>query len=71
LGYLRGIAASAGSPCCTGAEAIDMEVNRQDHPQSMELLRVKRRLKKSVADPKERQDIKERIRELERDLKLD
>lgn len=48
-----------------------MEVNCQDHPQSMELLRVKRRLKKGVADPKERQDIEERIRELERDLKLD
>jgi hypothetical protein len=37
----------------------------------LELLVLKPRLKKGVADPKERQDIEERIRELERDLKLD
>jgi hypothetical protein len=47
-----------------------VKVNCQDHPQSMELLGLKLKLKKGVADPKERQDIEERIRELERDLKL-
>ena len=48
-----------------------MKVNCQEHPQSMELLGLEPRLKKGAADPKERQDIEERIRELERDLKLD
>jgi len=48
-----------------------MTVNCQDHRQSMELIGLKMQLERGVKDPKERQDIEERIRELEKDLKLD
>jgi len=37
----------------------------------MELIGLKLRLKKSISDQKERNDIEKRIRILERDLKLD
>ena len=37
----------------------------------MELLGLKLRLEKEVMDPKERDEIKKRIRALEKDLKLD
>ena len=48
-----------------------MKVNCQDHRRSMELLGLKLRLEKEVMDPKERDEIKKRIRALEKDLKLD
>jgi hypothetical protein len=48
-----------------------MKVNCQDHRRSMELLGLKLRLKKGVADPKEREVMEKRIRELEKELKLD
>lgn len=48
-----------------------MKVNCQDHRRSMELLGLKLRLEKGIPDPKERDEIKARIRELEKDLKLD
>jgi hypothetical protein len=37
----------------------------------MELIGLKLRLKKSISDQEERNDIEKRIRILERDLKLD
>ena len=48
-----------------------MKVNCRDHRRSMELLGLKLRLEKEVMDPKERDEIKKRIRALEKDLKLD
>ncbi|MBW1783129.1 MAG: hypothetical protein JRL30_20605 [Deltaproteobacteria bacterium] len=48
-----------------------MNVNCQDHRRSMELLGLKVRLEEGVSDPKEREAIEERIRILEKDLKLD
>ena len=48
-----------------------MKVNCQDHRQSMELLGLKLRLEKGVSDPKERGEIEQRIRVLEKDLELD
>jgi hypothetical protein len=48
-----------------------MKVNCEDHRRSMELLGLKLRLEKEVMDPKERDEIKKRIRALEKDLKLD
>jgi hypothetical protein len=37
----------------------------------MELLGLKLRLEKGVSDPKEREEIEQRIRVLEKDLELD
>ncbi|MBC8177652.1 MAG: hypothetical protein ISR61_01350 [Desulfobacteraceae bacterium] len=48
-----------------------MKVNCQEHRKSMELIGLKLRLKKSISDQEERNDIEKRIRILERDLKLD
>ncbi|MBW1868499.1 MAG: hypothetical protein JRF52_05225 [Deltaproteobacteria bacterium] len=48
-----------------------MNVNCQEHRKSMELIGLKLRLKKSISDQEERNDIEKRIRILERDLKLD
>ena len=48
-----------------------MNVNCQEHRKSMELLGLKLRLKEGIADREERDDIEERIRILEKDLKLD
>jgi len=48
-----------------------MKVNCQDHRRSMELLGLKLRLEKGILDPKERDEIEEQIRALEKDLKID
>lgn len=48
-----------------------MNVNCQDHRKSMELLGLRLRLKEGIADQRERDKIEERIRALEKELKLD
>ena len=50
---------------------MTMNVNCQDHRESMELLALRLRLKKSIADPKERKEVEERITILEKELKVD
>ena len=48
-----------------------MRVNCVEHRKSMELLGLKVRLKQGISDPEERKSVEERIRELEKELKMD
>ena len=48
-----------------------MNINCQQHRKTMELLSLKLRLEKGVSNPKERQELKKRIEELERELHMD
>ena len=48
-----------------------MKVNCQDHRKSMELLGLQIRLKNGVADAKEQKEVEKRIRDLEKELKMD
>lgn len=48
-----------------------MKINCSEHRQSMELLGLQVRLKKGISDPKEKKQIEERIKMLERELDID
>jgi len=48
-----------------------MQISCAEHRKSMELLGLKVRLKQGISDPKERKSVEERIRELEKELKMD
>lgn len=48
-----------------------MKVNCQDHRKSMELLGLQVRLKNGIGDEKEQKEIEKRIRDLEKELKMD
>ena len=48
-----------------------MKINCQEHRKTMELLALKRALEKGISDPKELNDVKERIKALEKELGLD
>ncbi len=48
-----------------------MQISCAEHRKSMELLGLKMRLKEGISDPWERENVEERIRELERELKMD
>ena len=47
-----------------------MKVNCQQHRESLELLSLKTKLEKGIHDPEELKKVKERIRILEEDLKM-
>ena len=47
-----------------------MKVNCQDHRKSMELLGLKLRLRKGISDPLEQKNVKDRIRALEKELRI-
>ena len=47
-----------------------MKVNCQDYRKSMELLGLKMRLKKGISDPDEQENVKDRIRILEKELNM-
>ena len=46
-------------------------VNCKEHSQSMELLALRIRIEKGISDPKELENTKKKIRQLEEELKLD
>ncbi len=48
-----------------------MNINCQDHRKRMELLSLRLQLTKGLCNPKERKEIKKRIKRLERELELD
>jgi hypothetical protein len=48
-----------------------MKINCQEHRKTMELLALRRALEKGISDPKELDNVKERIRTLEKELRLD
>jgi len=48
-----------------------MNVNCQQYSKSMELLSLRLKLEKGVSDPRERNEIKDRIEILEKELNLD
>jgi len=48
-----------------------VKVNCSEYRSSMELLGLRLRLKKGIADPKEKKEIEERILVLERELRVD
>jgi ribosomal protein L30/L7E len=48
-----------------------MKVDCQEHRKTMELLSLRKRQKEGITDPKELKEVKERIRTLERELRLD
>ena len=48
-----------------------MKVNCQDHRKSMELLSLQMRLKNDIGDEKEQKEVEKRIRDLEKELKMD
>ena len=48
-----------------------MKINCQEHRKTMELLALRRALKKGISDPKELREVKERIKTLEKELGLD
>ncbi|MCD4717599.1 MAG: hypothetical protein K8R45_12785 [Desulfobacterales bacterium] len=48
-----------------------MKVNCQDHRKSMELLGLQVRLKNGIGDEKEQKEVEKRIRDLEKELKMD
>ena len=50
---------------------VIMKVNCQDHRKSMELLGLQMRLKKGIPDPKEQEEVKNRIRFLEKQLEME
>jgi hypothetical protein len=48
-----------------------MKINCQEHRKTMELLALRKRVGKGISDPKELNEIKKRIRSLEKELRLD
>lgn len=48
-----------------------MKIDCQEYRISMELLALRKKLGKGISDPRELEDIKERIRVLERELEID
>jgi hypothetical protein len=48
-----------------------MKVNCQDHRKSMELLGLQVRLRNGIGDEKEQKEVEKRIRDLEKELKMD
>jgi len=48
-----------------------MKINCQEHRKTMELLSLKKALKESISDTKKLDEIKKRIRTLEKELGLD
>ena len=46
-------------------------VNCKEHSQSLELLALRIRIEKGISDPKELENTKKKIRQLEEELKLD
>lgn len=48
-----------------------MQIGCADHRKSMELLGLKIRLRNGISDPVERRSVEEKIRELEKELKMD
>ena len=48
-----------------------MKINCQEHRKTMELLALRKALEKGISDPKELDNVKERIRTLEKELRLD
>jgi hypothetical protein len=62
-------AASYNSPW--SSKFSGMDVNCQQHRKSMELLSLRIRVEKGISDPKEREEVKRRIRVLEKELEID
>ena len=50
---------------------LPLKVNCQDHRATMQLLSLKRKLEKGIADPEEEKEIKRMIQELETKLDLE
>ncbi len=48
-----------------------MNVDCKEHSKTMELLSLRMKLEKGISDPKELNEVKKRIRLLEKELKLD
>ena len=48
-----------------------MQISCAEHRKSMELLGLKVRLKEGISDPRERESVEERIRELEKELNME
>jgi len=48
-----------------------MNVDCKEHSKTMELLSLRMRLEKGIPDPKELNEVKKRIRLLEKELKID
>ena len=48
-----------------------MIIDCKEHSKTMELLSLRMRLEKGIPDPKELKEVKERIKLLEKELKLD
>jgi len=48
-----------------------MKINCQEHRKTMELLALRKALGKGISDPKKLNQVKERIRVLEKELGLD
>jgi hypothetical protein len=48
-----------------------MNVDCNEHSKTMELLSLRMKLEKGISDPKELNEVKKRIRFLEKELKLD
>ena len=49
---------------------MPVKVNCHDHRKTMELLGLRLRLEEGIADPDEKRKVKERIRALEKELKM-
>ena len=48
-----------------------MKINCQEHRKTMELLALRKTLEEGISDPKELNEVKKRIRTLEKELGLD
>jgi len=53
------------------SKVIKMKINCGQYRQTMELLGLKQRIEKEDLEPRERQEIEKRIKELETELDLD
>jgi hypothetical protein len=49
----------------------EMKINCQEHRKTMELFALRRALEKGISDPKELENVKKRIKTLEKELGLD
>jgi hypothetical protein len=48
-----------------------MKINCQEHRKTMELLFLRKRLEEGITDPKELEEVKERIKTLETELRIE
>jgi hypothetical protein len=48
-----------------------MKINCQEHRKTLELLALRKKLEEDISDQKELNEVKERIRAIEKELRLD